>query len=419
MVSNALRPDHEMRRGLSAAARWRVSFQPPAFTACARHSLHVLVQKAVDPPPDLFPIQSKPVLGQRPDPYALVAADLSHLRGNILGLLGSAHPGLSKIAPYYFLQPSKQLRSLVVLLFSRATNGLGRNWDEKHWEAKNEVETGRSAELDRPLKHSDVLDNSHPAMLNNTASFQSVFEQQRRLLPAPPPSKHQKAIPFPVSRALLLPTQLRLAQIVEMIHIASVLHDDVCDPSSTLSFGPLDSPPGLRNKLSILGGDILIGRATTAIARLGEAEVVELMAGVISNVVEGEMLRMQGNGTQSPGLARLDGPKTIEEAWDTYLRKTYLKTASLVAKSARAAVVLGGSTDMELWKDVAYAYGRNLGMAYQVCIFLVSCPFFDLPPRGSLSRTLSTMRQEEGMSNLELPQVPPSLPGRNTQNCND
>jgi len=362
-----------MRRGPSAAARWRVLFQAPTFTPCARH--RVLVQKAVDPPPEPFPIQSKLVSRPRPDPYALVAADLSHLRGNLLSLLGSAHPGLSEIARYYFFQPSKQLRSLVVLLFSRATNGLGRNWDEKHWEALNEVETGRSVELDRPLQHSDVLDNPHPAMPNNTASFQSVFELQlpgqQHPPPAPPPSKNQKAVPFPVSRALLLPTQLRLAQIVEMVHIASVLHDDVCDPSSTFSLGPIDSPSGFGNKLSILGGDFLLGRASTALARLGEAEVVELIAGVISNVVEGEMLRMQGDGTQSPGLARLDGPKTIEEAWDTYLRKTYLKTASLVAKSARAAVVLGGSTDTELWKDVAYAYGRNLGIAYQVCQFRI------------------------------------------------
>ena len=364
-----------MRRGLSAAAGRRVLFQPPAFTRCARHSLHALVQKAVDPTPEPFPVQSKPVPRPRPDPCALVAADLSHLRGNLLGLLGSAHPGLSEVARYYFFQPSKQLRSLVVLLFSRATNGLGRNWDEKHWEAKNEVETGRSAELDRPLKHSDVLDNPHPAMPNNTASFQSVFELQlpgqQHPPPVPPPSETQKTIPFPISRALLLPTQLRLAQIVEMIHIASVLHDDVCDLSSTLSLGPVDSPSGFGNKLSILGGDFLLGRASTALARLGEAEVVELIAGVISNIVEGEMLRIQGDGTQSPGLAQLDGPKTIEEAWDTYLKKTYLKTASLVAKSARAAVVLGGSTDTELWKDVAYAYGRNLGIAYQVCNFSI------------------------------------------------
>jgi hexaprenyl-diphosphate synthase len=49
------------------------------------------------------------------------------------------------------------------------------------------------------------------------------------------------------------------------------------------------------------------------------------------------------------------------------MRKTYLKTASLMAKSARSAVVLGGCGQDTTWvKDVAYGYGRNLGIAFQV-----------------------------------------------------
>jgi len=60
------------------------------------------------------------------------------------------------------------------------------------------------------------------------------------------------------------------------------------------------------------------------------------------------------------------GGRTSRDAWNIYLQKTYLKTASLMAKGARLAVVLGGCCEGEVWKEIAYAYGRNLGIAFQV-----------------------------------------------------
>ena len=143
---------------------------------------------------------------------------------------------------------------------------------------------------------------------------------------------------------------------MEMIHIASLLHDNI--PNS----GNAQSPLG--NKLSVLGGDFLLGRASTALSRLGENEVVELVGSVISNLVEGEVLRM--GHVSTPELGLVEGPRIIQDAWECYLRKTYLKNSSLMAKGARSAVILGGCSEGDIWKEVAYAYGRNLGIAYQV-----------------------------------------------------
>ncbi|GLB35750.1 putative FPP GGPP synthase family protein [Lyophyllum shimeji] len=331
---------------------------------CRAYSVFAQATQPTRTRPRSLPIHDEPAVKKRPDPYALVAPELSQLRSSLLGLLGSAHPGLSEIARYYFLQPSQQLRSLLVLLFSHATNGLGRDWAEKDQAAASEAETGLSEELDRPLKLPDVLNNWHPSMPNHTASFASVFELRPPGLYQPPhlpPSSAapSNSIPCLASPPRLLPVQLRLAQIVEMIHIASVLHDEVQDTTV-----PDTEPEGFGNKLSILAGDFLLGRASAALSRLGESEVVELVAGVISNLAEGEMLRVKG--VQSPSLGQIGPTKKLTDAWDIYLRKTYLKTASLMAKSARAAVVLGGCREGEVWKDVAYAYGRNLGIAYQL-----------------------------------------------------
>lgn len=160
----------------------------------------------------------------------------------------------------------------------------------------------------------------------------------------------------------ILPTQRRLASITEMIHVASLLHDDVIDESA-LRRGEPSAPNAFGNKMSILSGDFLLGRASVALARLGSREVVELLATVIANLVEGEVLQLRA--TSEPETTPT--PKGFEE----YMRKTYLKTASLMAKSARASVILGGCGGEagkagEWVKDVAYGYGRNLGIAFQV-----------------------------------------------------
>jgi hexaprenyl-diphosphate synthase len=161
-----------------------------------------------------------------------------------------------------------------------------------------------------------------------------------------------------------------------MLHTASLLHDDVID-ASALRRGAPSAPSIFNNKLSVLGGNFILGRASTALARLGDQEVTQLIASIISNLVEGEILQMKDvvqQQQQPDKKIPLDAEKVAQgksvkyqDAWNVYLQKTYLKTASLMAKGARSAVVLGGCAEGEIWKEVAYAYGRNLGIAFQVC----------------------------------------------------
>ncbi|KAH7105173.1 terpenoid synthase, partial [Auriculariales sp. MPI-PUGE-AT-0066] len=301
----------------------------------------------------------------RPDPFHLVKPEIDHLRTTLLNLLGSSHPALTQIANYYFLHPSKQVRPLLVLLFARATNGIGTRWHDKAWAAQSEH---AADELDRPLTRPDVLTDWNPRMPDHSASFSSVFDlvaPPRPSVVAPrPPAAVSTSPAHPIgtlcSDPIILPTQARLAQIVEMIHVASLLHDDVID-ASPLRRGAPSAPAAFGSKLTVLAGDFLLGRASAALSRLGETEVVEIIASVISNLVEGEVLQLKdaimGNG---------NGPAVTRETWNMYMHKTYLKTASLMAKGCRASVVLGGARDGDICKEVAYAYGRNIGLAFQL-----------------------------------------------------
>ncbi|KAI5120793.1 hypothetical protein M0805_002420 [Coniferiporia weirii] len=371
-------------RRYSSALAQQTAAKPPSESTLSNDN----VSRSSAPQTTIYPttVTAPPV-----DPYNYLAPELACLRKTLLHLLGSSHPSLTTIAEYYFLQPSKQIRPLLVLLFSRATNGLGADWDEKLWAAEQEGARGRAEELDSPLSRPDVLNDWNPNMPDHSRSFESVFElPPPRVVAAPPVyARRPLAGPTLASPSLLLPTQLRLAQIVEMIHVASLLHDDVLDGAS-LRRGAPSAPAAFGNKLSVLAGDFLLGRASAALSRLGSAEVVELIAGVIANLVEGEILQMQAavSGGETGPLSELGlnelglglgldkgrgknrevgrGTPMGREMWNVYLKKSYLKTASLIAKSARAAVVLGGAREGEIWKEVAYAYGRNIGIAFQL-----------------------------------------------------
>jgi hexaprenyl-diphosphate synthase len=316
---------------------------------------------------------------RRPDPFLLLAPQLSELRISLLSLLESGHPTLTEITRYYFLHPSKQIRPLIILLFSRATNGLGKQWDRKLWEATRDGGGCGKDDLDRPLTRPDVLNDWNPSMPENTANFGQTFSltpvrPHRPLVPKyQPPTAPTPAL---FSPTYILPTQMRLAQIVEMMHTASLLHDDVID-SSSLRRGSPSAPTAFGNKLSVLGGNFVLGRASAALSRLGDAEVTDLIASVISNLVEGEILQMKEikmeKGMDEDVIPRVEGQRT-GDAWRVYLQKTYLKTASLMAKGARSAVTLGGCKEGDIWREIAYAYGRNLGIAFQVC-FPMCFPF--------------------------------------------
>ncbi|KAF5381761.1 hypothetical protein D9615_005513 [Tricholomella constricta] len=311
----------------------------------------------------------------RPDPFSLLAPQLGELRQSLLSLLQSGHPRLSEITRYYFLHPSKQIRPIIILLFARATNGLGRQWDQKLWEAQREGAGGRAEELDWPLTRPDVLNDWNPSMPTNTAPFNTAFTLRpltphRPPVPKRPPTQNTTSSPALYSPTYILPTQTRLAQIVEMMHTASLLHDDVIDESA-LRRGSPSAPAAFGNKLSILGGNFVLGRASGALSRLGDPEVTDLIASVLSNLVEGEILQTKAVETSVEKETDVEGDHKvhvtrIQDAWNIYLQKTYLKTASLMAKGARAAVTLGGCKEGDIWREIAYAYGRNLGIAFQL-----------------------------------------------------
>lgn len=142
----------------------------------------------------------------------------------------------------------------------------------------------------------------------------------------------------------------RLAEITEMIHTASLVHDDVVDESEVRRGIPTVHS-SFGNRVAVLAGDFLFAQSSWYLANLDNLEVVKLLSQVIMDLAEGEIRQ---------GLNRFDTGLTL----DAYLEKSYYKTASLIANSAKAAAVLSESS--ESVANDFYSYGRHLGLAFQV-----------------------------------------------------
>ncbi len=163
------------------------------------------------------------------------------------------------------------------------------------------------------------------------------------------------AIVLLVSRATMLhdditPRHRRLAEITEMIHTASLVHDDVVDESEKRR--GVDTVHSLfGNRVAVLAGDFLFAQASWYLANLDNLDVVKLLSQVIMDLATGEILQ---------AVNSFD----VDISMDTYLQKTYYKTATLFANSSKAAGILS-EVSPETAENL-YEYGRNLGLAFQI-----------------------------------------------------
>lgn len=141
-----------------------------------------------------------------------------------------------------------------------------------------------------------------------------------------------------------------LAAVIEMIHTATLLHDDVVDESD-LRRGHATANAQFGNAASVLVGDFLYSRAFQLMVGAGSMRVLEIVANATNRIAEGEVMQLMHAGN-----AELD-----ERA---YLDVIERKTATLFEAAARIGAVLGGAArDHE---DALARYGLHLGIAFQI-----------------------------------------------------
>ncbi|KAH7568539.1 hypothetical protein JRO89_XS06G0012500 [Xanthoceras sorbifolium] len=234
--------------------------------------------------------QSSSIIEEQLDPFSLVADELSLIANKLRSMVIAEVPKLASAAEYFFKMgvEGKRFRPTVLLLMATALN----------------------VHLPEPLS-----DGVGDALATELRTRQQC-----------------------------------IAEITEMIHVASLLHDDVLDDADTRrGIGSLNAVMG--NKLAVLAGDFLLSRACVALASLKNTEVVSLLATVVEHLVTGETMQMTTSSAQRCSM-------------EYYMQKTYYKTASLISNSCKAIALLAGQTSEVA--VLAFEYGKNLGLAFQL-----------------------------------------------------
>lgn len=141
-----------------------------------------------------------------------------------------------------------------------------------------------------------------------------------------------------------------LAAVIEFIHTATLLHDDVVDESS-MRRGRQTANALFGNAASVLVGDFVYSRAFQIMVSIGDMRVMQILADATNVIAEGEVLQ----------LLNMHDPDVTEER---YLQVIRSKTAKLFEAAAQLGALIAGAPDAAI--DAAAEYGRSLGTAFQL-----------------------------------------------------
>lgn len=141
-----------------------------------------------------------------------------------------------------------------------------------------------------------------------------------------------------------------LAAVIEFIHTATLLHDDVVD-QSTKRRNHKTANTIFGNAASVLVGDFIYSRAFQMMVKINHMKVMEVLANTTNTIAEGEVLQLLNIHNAS-----------IED--EDYLKVVYYKTAKLFESAAELGAIIGGAHDNDI-KALAQ-FGKHMGIAFQL-----------------------------------------------------
>ena len=143
---------------------------------------------------------------------------------------------------------------------------------------------------------------------------------------------------------------ISIASVAELVHMATLMHDDVIDKSDVRR-GRRTANASWGNKLSVLTGDYILSKAFEILVANGDMEIMRILAGVTTGMTESEALQAVNEGS-------------IEGWRENYWRIIKGKTADFMSSCCEVGAVLAGAQAAE--RKAAVDYGTNLGLAFQI-----------------------------------------------------
>jgi all-trans-nonaprenyl-diphosphate synthase len=141
-----------------------------------------------------------------------------------------------------------------------------------------------------------------------------------------------------------------VAEISELIHTASLVHDDIID-NSFVRRGQPTTNSKWNNAITVISGDFMFARAAVNLGKVGINQITSIYAKVLEDLCDGEIWQAEKKFT-------------AEVDYEFYLSKTFKKTASLFEAACKASAIISKASEEQV--IAAADYGRNLGMAFQI-----------------------------------------------------
>ncbi|KAG8458304.1 hypothetical protein KFE25_005151 [Diacronema lutheri] len=283
-----------------------------------------------------------------PDPYELVAEDIARMKQNLREVatlnagpnptgVAASQPVLTMAVQEFLKRPGKSFRPMVVLLLGRAAAATAR---------ARALEGAQTAEV----LHAKHMRLAELTEMMNVASIIHDDVMDDEVLPAQPDVAHDARNAQDAHRRAHAGAQggstARGAQ--PGAPSADAMPMPVSGVDGNIVHKMYSANVG--NKVSILAGDFLLARAAVELAQLDDPAVVEIMAGALESIVRGGMLR-------SESLA------PHELSVRAYEQRTQARSAQLLANSCRCAALLTGYGHTSDEAAAAEAFGCHLGMA--------------------------------------------------------
>jgi geranylgeranyl pyrophosphate synthase len=281
-----------------------------------------------------------------PDPFQLVEKELQPFSDSIKELVSTDQPILSMAAKHFFeKRHGKRFRPTIIQLMSKAVAAC-------HPESMTMEESFNIVDDKWEYTGASKVDYMEGGVV--TSKNHKGSEVWRK--------------------------QAQLGQIVEMIHVASLIHDDVLDEADTRRGGEAVHKL-YSNKVAVLAGDYLLARASVLLARLENTAVVQIMATALESLVAGEIMQLKSS------------PEELLQM-ESYLRKSYYKTASLICYACRSTALLGGHAYGSTVATACEEFGFHMGLAFQIqddiLDFTAAADIMGKPTLADMSLGLST-----------------------------
>ncbi|CAG9482801.1 octaprenyl pyrophosphate synthase, putative [Plasmodium vivax] len=258
------------------------------------------------------------------DPYVLCENKIKNIDDHIYNIIKTDYNNLDEFITYIYLYQGKKFRVILSILLKNILSYVDNVSSKNNFKFRN-IQRNYSKSVKIAKSANNIISKKKLAIMNSANN--NIYEKK------------------------IGENQYKIIAASEIIHMGSLLHDDVIDDSNNRRGAPaLHKKYG--NKISILSGDFLLARASSVFAGTGCPQICRRFAYVVESLIKGELLQTNLKFNN------------IEDALKTYFIKTYHKTASLFSHLFACIAILSFKNEKVI--ELCFNLGLHIGMAFQL-----------------------------------------------------